>query len=635
MVAAPVRVLLVDDDAPMRCHIRQLLADEWPQATVVEAATAEETLSFVQIGHWDAVVLDVRLPGRSGIDILPDLRSSRPKLPIVVMSALPAAPYASVALRAGASVYLTKDRAPEELVETLRRLILPSDREARTPVIAQQDRIAALEAPTGFYEADLIGIMVTDTSGAVKEANDAFLQLAGYDREDLRRGAIRWDEMTPPEWRHLDERAIEQLARSGVTDTWEKEYLRKDGSRVPVLVRARLRAGSSTECLAFVLDDSQRRRAEEALRESEERFRLLVAHVGDAVFMLDTAGRVVTWTPAAERMFGYDQDEALALCASDFLPPAEPRPEGRSDALERALAEGRFEEVGWRVGKGGRRLWARIVVCPIFGPRRELRGFAEILQDRTELRAAEEALASSAAELARSNKELESFASVAAHDLQEPLRKLRTYSDRLKRRYAASLTTEAANLVDRMEEAAARMQLLIDGVLTYSRAGRALPARDLLDLGRVVAEVLQDLSPAIEAAAARVEVTALPSVAGDGTQMRQLFQNLLANALKYARPGVPPEIRVSAALDDASTWVVRVEDNGIGFESKYAERIFGLFQRLHGRSEYGGSGLGLAISRRIVEAHGGTISAEGRPGEGATFTIRLPAAERNVARSRT
>lgn len=233
--------------------------------------------------------------------------------------------------------------------------------------------------------------------------------------------------------------------------------------------------------------------------------------------------------------------------------------------------------------------------------------------------------------LERSNRDLQDFAHAASHDLQEPLRKIRIYLDRLVETLdPAVLDERTARYLDRLPAAAERMQTRIDDLLQLARLSRGEPVRRTLDLGQVVASVLVDLEVAIREADARVEVDALPEMEADPAQMRILFQNLLANALKFHAPGVPPVVRVrcppnvdgiSAAPD---TRVVVVEDEGIGFEPEYAERIFGAFQRLHGREDYEGSGVGLAICRRIVEQHHGTLVAEGRPGAGARFTITLP-----------
>jgi signal transduction histidine kinase len=271
--------------------------------------------------------------------------------------------------------------------------------------------------------------------------------------------------------------------------------------------------------------------------------------------------------------------------------------------------------------------------------RQELEGRVE---ERTaELRLASEALAAkvdeqerTAAELRRlatnleaSNRELQNFASVASHDLQEPLRKIQAFGSRLAARARGQLDPESLDYLERMQNATARMQTLIDDLLTLSRVSTEARSVQAVDLGRVVREVLADLETRIEATGAEIEVDPLPRLPADATHMRQLFQNLISNALKFVGPGVPPRVRISAerVADPPGWWRIAVRDNGIGFEDKYLDRIFTVFQRLQGRSAYEGTGIGLAICRRIVERHGGSITATSRPGEGSTFLVTLPA----------
>ncbi len=226
--------------------------------------------------------------------------------------------------------------------------------------------------------------------------------------------------------------------------------------------------------------------------------------------------------------------------------------------------------------------------------------------------------------LARSNAELEQFASVAAHDLQEPLRKIRMYGEQLARRH--ELPEEARADVVRMEAAAGRMQNLISDLLNLARVnsrGRELVA---IDLDEIAAAVAGDLEAAIAQVGARVTIEPLPVVLGDRVQLGQVLQNLLSNALKFHRTDEPLRVRVSAQTGTDGTCVISVEDNGIGFDEKYAERIFGTFQRLHGRSEYEGTGIGLSIARKIAWRHNGDITATGIPGQGATFRLTLPLA---------
>jgi PAS domain S-box-containing protein len=245
-------------------------------------------------------------------------------------------------------------------------------------------------------------------------------------------------------------------------------------------------------------------------------------------------------------------------------------------------------------------------------------GFTAINTDITELKHTQ-------LSLERSNHELESFAYVASHDLKEPLRKIQSFGERLKSTAAESLGSEGRDYLERMLKAAVRMNGLIDDLLTYSRVTSTHHPFTSVDLAAVAREVLDDLSAMIERTGASVTLGELPVLEADPTQMRQLLQNLVANALKFHRQGVPPVVSVRATLDPRlQRCELRVEDNGIGFEEKYTDRIFNVFQRLHGRVQYEGSGIGLAICRKIAERHGGTIGARSTPGEGATFHVSLP-----------
>ena len=259
------------------------------------------------------------------------------------------------------------------------------------------------------------------------------------------------------------------------------------------------------------------------------------------------------------------------------------------------------------------------------------------VQERTrEVEAALNELRAANARLELSNRELEQFAYVASHDLQEPLRKIQAFGDRLKIKAAPQLSDDARDYLARMQSAAGRMQTLINDLLAFSRVTSKAQPFVPVDLGQVAREVVADLEARIEQTGGRVELGLLPTVMADPLQMRQLFQNLLGNALKFHRAGVPPVVRVSgevtAALPPATQAVltpepycrIAVADNGIGFDPKYGDRIFNVFQRLHGRGQYEGSGVGLAICRKIVERHAGTIAADSVPGEGTTFIVMLP-----------
>jgi len=242
-----------------------------------------------------------------------------------------------------------------------------------------------------------------------------------------------------------------------------------------------------------------------------------------------------------------------------------------------------------------------------------------------------EEFAQRASELTRSNADLEEFAYVASHDLQEPLRKIQAFGDRLEAKCESSLSDEGKDYLARMRNAAVRMQKLVGDLLTYSRVSTTSDALVSVDLGEVVHDVLNDLEIPITTCEAQVEIGEMLTINADPIQMRQLMQNLISNAIKYKRSDEAPKVRIDTKIMNGQSdnhenelCQITVQDNGIGFDQKYANRIFGIFQRLHGRSEYEGTGVGLALCRKVAMRHGGTIGASSRDGEGATFTVTLP-----------
>jgi signal transduction histidine kinase len=236
------------------------------------------------------------------------------------------------------------------------------------------------------------------------------------------------------------------------------------------------------------------------------------------------------------------------------------------------------------------------------------------------------------AQLKRSNQELQDFAYIASHDLQEPLRKIQAFGERLSIRHRQALSQEGQEYIERMVNDAARLQTMINDLLAYSRVSTRTRPFEPLSLSSIAAEAVSDLQARQEETGGKVEIGSLPVVEGDALQLRQLFQNLIGNALKFHRPNQPPVVKVYArkqerpgAQKNGSRPVqIVVEDNGIGFDEKYLNRIFEPFQRLHGRGVYEGSGIGLSICRKIAERHGGRIEARSRPGEGAQFIVTLP-----------
>jgi len=364
------------------------------------------------------------------------------------------------------------------------------------------------------------------------------------------------------------------------------------------------------------------RRAQE-LTEAEARYRDLFENAPDLMAVLDVpAGNVLECNATLADTLGLRKNDVVGGSFLRFYAP-----ECRAAATETFAT---FAETG-RVFNAERTLHradgSALEVLVQATPIRD--GSGKIIagrctwRDVTRLKEAEREVAKQVAALARSNAALEEFAYVASHDLQEPLRKILAFGDRLKAMCAENLTDQGRDYMERMLNASRRMQTLINDLLTFSRVTTQAHSHVAVDLNEVLREVLSDLEVAVEQAGAHVEVGSLPTLQADPTQMRQLFQNLIGNALKFRRAEESPRIRIQGESDEAMHRIT-VEDNGIGFEEKYAERIFGIFQRLHGRGEYEGTGIGLAVCQKIVRRHGGEISAKGKPGRGATFIVSLP-----------
>jgi PAS domain S-box-containing protein len=351
-------------------------------------------------------------------------------------------------------------------------------------------------------------------------------------------------------------------------------------------------------------------------------YRLLVEGVSDyAIYMLDLDGYVSSWNAGAERFKGYRAAEILGRHFSTFYTVEDRANDRPARALRIARENGRFEDTAWRLRKDGRQFWAHVVIDLIRNDDGEPMGFAKITRDISERRAADLRLR----ELTSSHQELEQFIHVASHDLREPLRKVLAFGDLLLDEAGERLAGHERGYVESMLSATRRMQALLASLLDLTRVTSQGQTFNPCALGGVLEDVRSDLQVRIQESGARLTVGRLPSIEADAAQMRQLFQNLIENAIKYASETRAPEIEVEAVEDkDPEMIAIECRDNGIGFEPQYAERIFGVFQRLHTRDRYDGAGIGLSVCRKICGRHRGSIVAEGFPGLGARFRIRLP-----------
>jgi PAS domain S-box-containing protein len=348
---------------------------------------------------------------------------------------------------------------------------------------------------------------------------------------------------------------------------------------------------------------------------TEESFRLLVEGVQDyAIFMLDPEGHVVTWNAGAERIKGYQPEDIIGTHFSRFYPPDAVQRGDPTAHLAMAIRDGRVEHEGFRVRKDGSHFWANVIISALRDEEGRLVGFTKVTRDLTERKRATD-------EVARVHAELESFSYSVSHDLRAPLRAINGFAQALLEDHAAALNTEGQRMLHVVRDSAARLGQMIDGLLSFSRLGRQAIKRAPLDMTSIARNVVDELRLAETGETPEVMIGELPPASGDGTLVRQVFANLIANAFKFSASRQGAEVRVGARQDGGET-VYFVRDNGVGFDMRYADKLFAVFARLHG-AEFAGTGIGLALVQRIVQRHGGRIWAESAPNTGATFSFTL------------
>lgn len=468
--------------------------------------------------------------------------------------------------------------------------------------------------------------------GTIKNFNKETEQFAGIPKEKLI--SMRFTELdfVPEAEKHAHVERISKLVNGEPVEPFESRIIDQSGEIHWIDVHSALlkKENAPPEVLVSCNDITERKKTENALKESEEKFRQIAENIGEVFWIIDPKmSRIIYISPAYEWIWG-------RTCQSLYDNPKSwidtIHPEDRDRAVERITGKSyRIDDVNegfeYRVIRpNGDVVWIWAQAFIIADESGETSRIAGVASEITGYKKAEQEIKSLLNELKRSNEELQQFAYITSHDLQEPLRTIASFTQLMERRYKGKLDDDADEFMGYIVDASVRMKQMIMDLLEYSRVGTRQEMYQAIPLESKLNDVLVNLNDLIERSRAKITHDPLPVVFGDESQLLLLLQNLITNAIKFRKENEPPRIHISSACDhERNEYVFSISDNGIGIEEQYFDRIFTIFQRLHTRDEYQGTGIGLSVAKRIVERHGGKIWVESEFGEGSTFYFSIPA----------
>jgi PAS domain S-box-containing protein len=482
-------------------------------------------------------------------------------------------------------------------------------------------------------------IFMLDTTGHIVTWNEGAKRIKGYSASEII-GKHFSSFYTAPD---LETKKPERELKIAIaTGKYEEEgwRVRKDGSVFWASVVITALFNQQNKHIGFskvTRDLTDRKKNEEVLRQSEERYRSLVEQVTDyEICMLDEKGKIISWNEGAKKLKGYTSEEIIGKYFSIFYPEEDILNGKPAHELAVARREGKYEEEGWRLRKDGSRFWANVIITAVYSADNLLLGYSKVTRDLTERKEAERALRDSYEryrkladelkitneELSDANKELEQFTSIVSHDLQEPIRTIKSFLQLMEIKINEGQFSDLNTYIAKSIKASTRMRELILNLLHYSQLGKVEVVKEKINVKEVMNEVVQNLKSSIERSNAKIDIeTDVQTVEGDRVQLIQLIQNLLGNALKFTNAD-KPEIKVKNFRENGHVKFA-ISDNGIGIAENDLNKVFEIFRRLNTKREYPGTGIGLAICKKIVDRHGGKIWPESRPGKGTTFYFTL------------
>jgi PAS domain S-box-containing protein len=541
---------------------------------------------------------------------------------------------------------VTRDLTERKAAEEKQQKLVLDLQQKNEELVKSEERYHKMIAEVEDY-----AIILMDKSGFIQNWNKGAEKIKGYKADEILGKNFRLFYSAEDREHKLPEKLLQVATEKGKAEH-EGWRVRKDGTKFWGLIVITALHDANGNLFGFskvTRDLTERKAAEEKqqrywvelqykneeLRRSEERYHKMISEVEDyAIILLDPEGNIQNWNKGAERIKGYKANEIVGKSFKTFYSQEDLKNNLPQSLLDEARNTGSAHHEGWRLRKDGSKFWGAVVITALHDDHNNIIGFSKVTRDLTERKIAEDVQKLNADQLEAQNKELEQFAYVASHDLQEPLRKIRTFNAMIIEHEGKNLSEKGRDYFERSISAADRMNRLIEDLLTYSRATRDTHKTEPVDLNEIVTRIKTLYAESDNKVI--IEADQLPTLHGMRFQFEQLFDNLVGNGIKYQKQGNIPHIRIRCKVVNGNEikgknfgiaskfYQISFIDNGIGFNEEYADKIFEMFQRLHGRSEYTGSGIGLAIVKKIVQNYNGVITAESKPGSGSTFCVYFP-----------